>query len=103
MTKANDILAKAQAKIEAAKAKAAEVAAVSTPPKNPEIVAAAAKQIAPKFSLTFWCSMPNQVVHTDRLNVLQFRQHKLELTNSDEIVQLRSLVRNFPAKFKELG
>ncbi len=101
MSKTQDILAKAQAKIDAAKAKTA--AEVSIPPKNPEIVASAAKQIAPKFSLTFWCSMPNQVVHTDRLKVLQFRQHKLELTNSDEIVQLRSLVRNFPAKFKELG
>ena len=101
MSKTQDILAKAQAKIDAAKAKTA--AEVSIPPKNPEIVASAAKQIAPKFSLTFWCSMPNQVVHTDRLKVLQFRKHELELTNSDEIVQLRSLVRNFPAKFKELG
>lgn len=101
MSKTQDILAKAQAKIDAAKAKTA--AAVEPAYQVVQEVSQTAKQFEPKLSLTFWCSMPNQVVHTDRLKVLQFRQHKLELTNSDEIVQLRSLVRNFPAKFKELG
>lgn len=101
MSKTQDILAKAQAKIDAAKAKTA--AAVEPADQVVQEVSQTAKQFEPKLSLTFWCSMPNQVVHTDRLKVLQFRQHKLELTNSDEIVQLRSLVRNFPAKFKELG
>lgn len=102
MSNAQDALSRAQEKIAAAKAK---IAAVATPQKNPEIVQAApiAKQIEPKLTLTFWCAMPNQAVHTDRLAVLQFHDHKLELTNSDEIVTLRSLVRNFPAKFKELG
>lgn len=101
MSKTQDILAKAQAKIDAAKAKT--VAAVEPADQVVQEVSQTAKQFEPKLSLTFWCSMPNQVVHTDRLKVLQFRQHRLELTNSDEIVQLRSLVRNFPAKFKELG
>jgi hypothetical protein len=101
MPKANEILAKAQAKIEAAKAKTA--AEVSVPPKNPDILPVAAKQITPKFSLAFWCAIPNYTFHTDRQRELRFVNHKLELTNSDEIVQVRSLVRNFPAKFKELG
>lgn len=101
MSKTQDILAKAQAKIDAAKAKTA--AAVEPADQVVQEVSQTAKQFEPKLTLNFWCSMPNQVVHTDRLKVLQFRQHKLELTNSDEIVQLRSLVRNFPAKFKELG
>jgi hypothetical protein len=101
MSKTQDILAKAQANIDAAKAKTA--AAVEPADQVVREVSQTAKQFEPKLTLTFWCSMPNQVVHTERLKVLQFRQHELKLTNSDEIVQLRSLVRNFPAKFKELG
>lgn len=90
---------KAQAKIAALKQERATSSPTPQTPPKPKPIS-----IPKKPQLRFWAAYRDtELHHAGKNEPLKFVNHELVLTNSDEIVFLRSLVKAFPHKFKELG
>lgn len=50
----------------------------------------------------FWCATPNYTAHLKNAVEVKFANHRVTLTRTDEIAQLRQLCKLFPSKFKEI-
>jgi len=50
----------------------------------------------------FWCAMPSHTAHLKNAAEAKFVNHRVRLTRTEEIAQLRQLCKLYPSKFKEI-
>jgi len=101
------LLAKAQAKLAAQKATTL-VPGTYPPELRTPVIKTQDTKGNPMGVLTrgteanFWCAMPSHTAHLKNAAEAKFVNHRVRLTRTEEIAQLRQLCKLYPSKFKEI-
>lgn len=112
MATKEELLAKAQARLKQMKSTTADDPVIVPGTNPPQLRTPVVKYqdtkanpmgvLSKGVSAKFWCAHPNYVVHAKNGVTLTFTGNTLRLVNSNEIAQIRELVKLFPSKFKEI-